>query len=115
MEPTNRAERLLPLLRSIAQELRDRHRSIAELDARVRSLKASPKIHAEDLRLAEATLAIERRELRHAEEEVGRLGCRLDEDDRERILLEGEQGPSTLTWKLGDTSFRQLLPVDSAA
>ena len=108
-------ERLLPLLRSIAHEIRDRTAAISYLESRVQSLKPSSRIHAEDLRLAEASLAIERREIRHAQEELERLGCRLDENDSERIVFEDEGQSVTFAWKLGDTSFHRLAPVDTAA
>ena len=112
--PTN-AERLVPLLRSIAREVKERTEAIQFLEARVESFQKSPHIHAEDLRLTEATLAIERRELRHVHEELGRLGCELDEDNPQRILVAGEGQAFTFTWQLDDTQFHRRTPVDSIA
>jgi len=116
-QPSNpeQAERLLPLLKSIAREVRDRKAAISFLEGRIESLKLSPNLHAEDLRLAEATLATERRALRHAEEELERLGCRLEEGDPERIVVGGPGQSYTFSWKLGDTQIHRLAPADSAA
>ena len=54
-----KARKMLPILKSIAREVKDRTAAIAFLEARVESFKKSPQIHAEDLRLAEAALAID--------------------------------------------------------
>ena len=51
-------------------------------------------------------LATQRRELRHAEAELARLGCRLDHDERVRILIPAERDDHQVEGFLEQTCFR---------
>lgn len=66
------ADRLIPLLRSIAREVVERQTSLERLDAALE--RASDERRAQ-LLIGEA--ATQRRELRHAWSEVLRLGCSI--------------------------------------
>ena len=95
-----RAEQLLPILRSIAREIGERTRAIEGLEeslesptpARGRSARAPQGLSAE--------LAHHRREFRFAKQELARFGCTLSEDRPLSILIPGEDGQleSGFTW-----------------
>jgi hypothetical protein len=83
----SQAERLVPLLRAITQELRERNEQIDELDARVeQSAVDSHPTSTSQLRLR---LLEHRRALALAERELAALGCMLDEDHPLRVLIPG--------------------------
>lgn len=104
---------ILPLLRSIAREIRDRTEAVRALEKRRAAFEGTPTIHAEDLRLVDAALAAHRRELRRVEKELARLGCSVDEDDPLRILVPREGRAYTFSWHLDDTQFRPRPFADS--
>ena len=78
-------ERMLPLLASIAREVRDRVRASATLHARIERWSKNKRRHQQKLDLAWADYSIHQRELRGVQKEVERLGC--------RTAPEGEWGP----------------------
>ena len=73
----NQAERMLPLLTSIARELDDRSTAIRAEELRLRRLEAEG---GDEIALANrvASLAEHKRELRHALEELEQLGCEAE-------------------------------------
>ena len=105
--------KLLPVLRSIAREIRERTVAIRSLEARRGSFSKSA-IHAVDRANADAELAIQRRELRHAEHELERLGCRLDDREPLRIAVLDEGRSYTFSWNLEQTQFHDLPLADAA-
>ena len=84
-----RAERLLPLLRSITAEIRERSEAIDALEHELQELGGTRRERRGEV---EASLSIERRELRVARRELERLGCALDEDHPLRVLIPGADG-----------------------
>ncbi len=85
------AERLRPLLESIAREIEERDRSILILSRslhRMRSTGADSLLHAN----AVAELAQHKRELRRAHEELTRLGCELDPALPQLVRVPGPDG-----------------------
>ncbi|MBI5362781.1 MAG: DUF2203 family protein, partial [Planctomycetes bacterium] len=85
-----KAERLVPLLRSITREIRERSEVIERLDRAIGGARGDARAgHAArwELRLVE-----HRRSLRDAERELEELGCTLDEDHPLRILIPGSNG-----------------------
>jgi hypothetical protein len=92
-----RAERLLPLLDAIALEIAERRRALRRLErARAAARRTSARAnHRESL---VADIAVHRRELRHALEEVRRLGCTVVGLDPPtfRIRLWKRSAPSML-------------------
>jgi hypothetical protein len=90
---------MLPLLRAIGRELQARTRAIEELERRAEVLSESQDSHPAELRLIEADLALQRRELRSTEKELGRLGFSIDADNPHRIVGRGNSA------NLDDTRF----------
>lgn len=89
-----RALQLVPLLRSITNEIQERALWIERLEHRldvVTRATRAPK-RTETLREIEANLAENRRQLRIAKRELERLGCALDEDHPLRVLIPGTNG-----------------------
>lgn len=86
-----RASALLPLLRSITAEIRERSEAIDALELELQGLGSTrhAREHRGDL---EAALSVQRRELRVAHRELERLGCALDEDHPLRVLIPGRDG-----------------------
>lgn len=102
------AERLMPLLRSIRRELRERNLRSAELEARLERLcEAKPK-REHQIRLVESELSLHRRELRRLERELGELGCKLDEDRPLRILIPSQEGQLACDGELSKTRIQPL-------
>ena len=99
----NEVQRMVPLLRSIRREIRARLKEIEGLEERLEH--AAPPTpgepnDADDLR---ADLAVQRRELRCAERELERLGCKLDENHPLRILVPSAVGHWAVEGPLDET------------
>jgi Uncharacterized conserved protein (DUF2203) len=102
-----RAEQLLPILRSIAREIGERTRAIEGLEESL-----EPSAHARSARAPRdlgAELAHHRRELRFAKQELARFGCTLIENCPLRILIPGEDGEleSGFTWTPAEDRLRR--------
>jgi len=83
-----RAERLVPLLRSILRELRERREAIRVLDQWLEREQADGPTRAQRI----ADLAGHRRGELEAERELEGLGCALDGDHPLRVLIPGGNG-----------------------
>ncbi len=107
--PPDQAHRLLPLLRSIGEEILERAARLERLEKMVSALSISPRAHATELSLLHADLAEEKRELRYAERELENLDCRIDDISPLTflVLTEADRG---YTWRLGDTELTESLP-----
>lgn len=86
-----RASSLLPLLRSITAEIRERSDAIDAFERELQDLGA-PRRGQERRGDIEAGLSVQRRELRVARRELERLGCELDQDHPLRVLIPGADG-----------------------
>ena len=104
MESNQAAERLMPLLRAIGKEMKERTTAIRALEARIADLARSPALNAREISVLESELSLHRRELRGVEKEMSRLGCTIDEADPNRIMVAG----STVSLSFEDTCFSQL-------
>jgi septal ring factor EnvC (AmiA/AmiB activator) len=91
------AERLLPLLRSIGREIRDRSRVIDAQEERLAALSETRDEHRLEIAQIESELSLNRRELRRIERELAELGCDLDADHPLRILIPGRG--ETFAWE----------------
>lgn len=106
-----RASALLPLLRSITAEIRERSESIDALELELQGLG-----HARRERVrrgeVEADLSIQRRELRVVRRELERLGCSLDEDHPLRVLIPGADADHGYAWTPDDGKLEshELIP-----
>jgi len=89
-----RALQLVPLLRSITNEIQDRAQAIDRLEHRLDSVTRTARSasRTDALREIEGNLSENRRELRMAKRELERLGCALDEDHPLRVLIPGTNG-----------------------
>ena len=96
------AERMMPLLRSIRREIKERTLAIHALETR--RLSAGPEL-AQSL---DAELSTQRRELRQVTKELDRLGLAVDANDPLRILIPGAEGSWAYEGRLDDTSFRPI-------
>ena len=106
------AERMMPLLRSIGREIRERTKAIVALEEHVAALSTHSSVHALDRAVAEAQLALERRELRRCERELKELGCNLDADHPLRIVIPSTDGAVSFEGKLDGTQFYRR-PLDA--
>ena len=88
------AEALVPLLRSIMNEIQERAHTITRLERRREILTQAESAYDRKNRLAEVEgrLSVHRREQRLATRELERLGCALDQDDPTRVLIPGRDG-----------------------
>jgi hypothetical protein len=104
------AERLLPLLRSIGAEIRERGRAIDGLEERLAAFADERYRYRSEIAQIEAELACHRRELRRTERELSELGCNLDADHPLRILIPGRGEQFAWEGRLDKTQFyRQAL------
>lgn len=88
---------LHPLLRSIGEEIVERAEAILELEARIRDL--SPRMHEAEISRHHATIAAHKRELRYAQGELDRLGCRI-EDIHPLTFRIGDDDEDSQLWTL---------------
>jgi hypothetical protein len=106
------AERLLPLLRSIGRELRERGRDIDRLEERLETLSEDRVENRVPIAQAESELACNRREVRRIERELTALGCNLDADHPMRILIPGKGEEFAYEGRLDRTHFYRK-PIDT--
>ena len=92
-----RASALLPLLRSITAEIRERSEAAESIARAIVDLGTSRRARERRGEL-EADLSVQRRELRVARRELERLGCTLDQDHPLRVLIPGEDRGRGFTW-----------------
>ena len=115
MEPKNEnrepALDVTPLLRSIAAELVSRSLAILDLEARLEATQELPGDHEREVGLLAADLANQRRELRHAENELRRLGWKRDQDRPLRFF--SATRPDEAEWQLQGTGFYRSLDLAS--
>ena len=101
------ADRLIPLLRSVQREVREREDQVRGLRVRMSNL---PRTAAskDELRDLQAELAIHKREIRLSRKELGRLGCAIDEERPERVLIPGADGDLArgFAWSFGEVHVR---------
>jgi len=106
------AAKLLLLLQSIGREIQERSAAVHRLDAMVRALSVSPRVHADEIGSLRADIAGHKRELRHSFRELERLGCQPAEDDPTTFLVStsGDGESSDYAWKLGASSWSAIVP-----
>jgi len=109
------ADRLVPLLRNIHKELRERSDAVRRLENRVRNL-SEQELDSTVFYNLQAELATHHRETRLAKKELARLGCALDESHPYRVLIPGVNGELEpgFAWALGDTRV-QATPGEEAS
>jgi hypothetical protein len=80
------ASRMVPLIRSITNEARDRKHSIRFLEAKIRKVALHRRDRVAQIRPLESQLFLQRRELESIHEELARLGCSMDARQPGRIV-----------------------------
>jgi hypothetical protein len=99
------AQRLYPLIRSIGREISARSAELARIRDLVAALAPTGHVHGEQVRRLESEASTQLREIRHAEKELSRLGCRLEADGTVRILIPAEKDDHVVEGFLGCTRF----------
>ena len=110
MKPTHdstydirRANSLLPLLRSIGREIEERTAMIERLEQEIERLQPQNRPTQKGRALI-ADVATQRRELRHAREELQRFGCSVLGTAPLTIRIPGRGGEAkkSFVWQTGD-------------
>lgn len=103
------AERMAPLLQSMAQEIRERTQAIVALERQHEILEGAKGSEALG-RFGEvrSQLSTQRRELRHVRKEVERLGLAVDDGKPPSIVVPGDGGDWVYSGSLDDTNFFRL-------
>lgn len=99
--------RMLPLLRSIVTEVKERTCAITHLEGSLAALAGTRRIHQREMYDLEARLACQRQALRSVDKELARLGWSFDADDSSRLRFHGGHGQPDLSVRLDQTCFRQ--------
>ena len=109
------ADELIPLLRSIQREVRERREESLRLENTLRVFKRRATQHPR-LASIQAELMTHRRELRLSERELDRLGCALDGERPFRVLIPGDDGAIEhgFAWDLGDTRVHAVVDDPAA-
>ena len=84
------AQALVPLLDSILREMQERRSELGRMEASKRQLSANHGEGHDEVRYLIADIANTKRELRHAQEELEQLGCKLEETDSLLVHIPGE-------------------------
>jgi hypothetical protein len=109
MQPVPNASRnvehLMPLLASIAREVRDRVRASDVLHARIERWSRNKRRHQRQLDLAWADFSIHQRELRAVQKEVERLGCRPAGEMPWHVALQDAEAGVVYEGALDKTTF----------
>ena len=99
-------ERMAPLIRSIAREVRARNSEIVRLETALRSLLTAPGEPIHEIRRIESELFRHRRELEGVQKELDGLGCFLDAAHPGRILCAKDDGEVAFEERLDETGYR---------
>ena len=97
------AELLMPLLRVIRHEIRERTLAVTRLEQLLEAPAPVHRVHREDVGRIESELSTQRRELRRVERELAELGCKQDEDRPLRILIPSKDGALACDGELAKT------------
>ena len=77
---------MVPLVRSITCEARDRAQTIEQLESRLKRLLSRYGDESTKVRLVEGALFLQRRGIEQIRRELARLNCTLDQEHPERIV-----------------------------
>ena len=95
---------ILPLLGAITHEIKERTSALEILDIESEALRSMTPPDVEALRQAVAEAATHRRELRHANSELERLGCSVVGTKPLTLRIPGRVGEArhSFVWQAGD-------------
>lgn len=118
MKPTAEQSKLalcmVPLLRCIAQEIKERTLAITELESKLEAFAGTRRAHRDEVASLESQLSHQRLELRHVEKELANLGWERDQDHPLRLVLRRAAGAPEMAWRPGETGFFRR-PVERPA
>ncbi len=113
------AERLIPLIRMIHREMRERSEAIRDLNIKLHQLRSNsahstPRARELAKLNIQADIASHKREIRFANKELERLGCAVDEENPFRVLIPGTNGEieNGYAWRVGDSRVRAFVQDD---
>ncbi|MDP6761302.1 MAG: DUF2203 family protein [Planctomycetota bacterium] len=104
------ADSLIPLLRVIQREIRERSDAVRILENRLRAFSLDQADSSAFLAVR-AELSNHRREIRLSKKELERIGCALDAGQPNRVLIPGRNGEldAGFSWALGDTRVQAIM------
>jgi hypothetical protein len=105
-EVLREAERMAPLIRSIAQEVQARNSEIVRLESVLGTLLTGPGEPIHEIRRIEEELFRHRRELEGVQKELAQLGCSLDAAHPGRILCARDDSEVSFEERLDETGYR---------
>jgi hypothetical protein len=110
------ADRLIPLIRMIHREMRERADAIRGINIQLHRQQSATSLGQPTLaEFSEvnllANLSNHKREIRKAEKELTRLGCCVDGDNPFRVLIPGANGEieNGYAWRVGDEKVSAVL------
>ena len=104
--PVQAIERVAPLLRAIAVEIKERTRCVRDLETRLQAFEKTRHVHLDEVGRIEADLSVHRREIRQAEKELQRLGWTVEDELPVRFVHRGRNGDADVSFELLETGFR---------
>jgi hypothetical protein len=105
-QPTREsADRMAPLLRSIAKEVMERSFTIVKLEEESKALVGTHEAKQARAATLVAKLANQKLELRRSVEELSDLGWERDPEQPLLFRAKGLTGESTYTWRPEDSFF----------
>jgi len=109
-----KAQRMVPLIRSVAREARDRSSEIQRLEAELQGLLRGPGERVHEIRSVESELFRHRRGIAQVQSELERIGCSLDADNPDRIVCSMADEEVTFEERLDETGYRRDRPSPTA-
>lgn len=108
----NSAGRLIPFLEATHREIRERADQVRRLENRLRLLSEEERAVSP----VNSALSIHRREIREAQRDLQRLGCKVEEFGPFQVLIPGSDGrlEHGFAWTAGDVQVRPV-EADTAA
>lgn len=109
-----RTDPRLPYLRAVARELKERAIALADLETRRGDLIAGRDVDVDALRLVEADLLAQRRELRRIQAELDAIECEFDIDHPFRVRVQARGGGGVAEPLVACLRIIDPIPLDPA-
>jgi len=105
-EILRKAKDMLPYIRSIGREARERSSEVQRLEAELERLRSGPGELVREIRSVEEELFHHRREMERVGKELTRIGCILDVDHPGRIVFSMADNEVSFEPRLDETGYR---------
>jgi hypothetical protein len=108
------AERLIPLLRVLGREIRERGEAIHAAERAMRALRRDASLSSRERRIREgffhAEISNHKREIRQVNRELARLGCLVDDADPSMVHIPGLDGDHAqgFVWRAGEAEIHEV-------